>query len=199
MTTLKPTIENLTIQKTFYKRDRDLFGNRTREPYLKGVKREVQLVTGWKRFGHYMIDAVIIALLHILLEYVVYFGSFNIETPKSGIIGVMLVFIPTFSGVFVTVGYYLLCEGAMQRTIGKFVTGAVVIDQYAEKPSLGALIGRSFARMVPFEALSCLADRGWHDRWFKTYVVKVEERDALKKLIREQNGNFISDSVDLLD
>jgi len=39
---------------------------------------------------------------------------------------------------------------------------------------------------VPFEILSCLSDRGWHDRWSDTYVVPDEEYDKLKKLLDEQ-------------
>lgn len=61
------------------------------------------------------------------------------------------------------------------------------------------IIGGSFSRLVPFEPLSCLSDRGWHDVWSKTYVVTTEERDELKKLLLEQNGVFISDRLDLLD
>jgi hypothetical protein len=87
----------------------------------------------------------------------------------------------------------------MKRTIGKFATDSVVINQYAETPDDGPLIGRSFSRLVPFEALSCLSDRGWHDTWSKTYVVTTEERDKLKKLLLEQDGVFISDRLDLLD
>ena len=88
----------------------------------------------------------------------------------------------------------------MQRTVGKFATNSVVINQYAEAPDAGSLIGRSFARLVPFDAFSCLGgDRGWHDKWSKTYVVTTEERDKLRKLLNEQQGIFISDSEDLLD
>ena len=113
--------------------------------------------------------------------------------------GIVLNLIPSIDNIIITVAYYFVCEKTMQRTIGKFATNAVVIDQYAEAPSDGSLIGRSFARLVPFEALSCLSDRGWHDTWSKTYVVTTEERDTLQKLLREQEGNFLSDREDLLD
>jgi uncharacterized RDD family membrane protein YckC len=108
-------------------------------------------------------------------------------------------FVPNIETIVVTVGYYFICEKTMQRTIGKFATKAVVINQYAEPADDGSLIGRSFSRLVPFEAFSCLSDRGWHDRWSKTYVVTTDERDKLKRLLNEQQGVFISDDPDLLD
>ena len=107
--------------------------------------------------------------------------------------------IPTFDNIIVTVAYYFICERTMQRTLGKFATNSVVINEYGEAPELGSLVGRSFSRLVPFEALSCLSDRGWHDRWSKTYVVTTEERDILKRLLNEQQGYFVSDNPDLLD
>ena len=86
----------------------------------------------------------------------------------------------------------------MQRTIGKFATKSVVINEYAQKPSNEQLIGRSFARLVPFEAFSCLADRGWHDTWSKTYVVTEKERDELQRLLNKHEGNILSNSEDQL-
>lgn len=197
---MRKTIEDLTIEKTFYKRDRDAFGNRTKEPYQGTVKRKVKLVTGWTRFGHYIIDAIIIGVIVFAIEFVL-IQLFNTQLfSRNDRNGVFLMnLIPSIDNIIITVAYYFVCEKTMQRTIGKFATNAVVINQYAEQPSDGSLIGRSFARLVPFEALSCLSDRGWHDTWSKTYVVTTEERDALKKLLSEQDGSFISDREDLLD
>ena len=197
---MRKTIEDLTIEKTFYKRDRDAFGNRTKEPYQGTVKRKVKLVTGWTRFGHYIIDALNIGVIVFAIEFVL-IQLFNTQlfsrNDRNGVF--LMSLIPSIDNIIITVAYYFVCEKTMQRTIGKFATNAVVINQYAEQPSDGSLIGRSFARLVPFEALSCLSDRGWHDTWSKTYVVTTEERDALKKLLSEQDGSFFSDREDLLD
>lgn len=197
---MRKTIEDLTIEKTFYKRDRDAFGNRTKEPYQGTVKRKVKLVTGWTRFGHYIIDAIIIGVIVFAIEFVLiqlFSTQLFSRNDRNGVF--LMNLIPSIDNIIITVAYYFVCEKTMQRTIGKFATNAVVINQYAEQPSDGSLIGRSFARLVPFEALSCLSDRGWHDTWSKTYVVTTEERDALKKLLSEQDGSFISDREDLLD
>lgn len=196
---MKKTIEELTEAKTYFKRDRDAFGNRTKEPYEANIKRKVQLVTGWERFGHYMIDLVIIIGISLIFNLVwvqVFHTPFTSSTRTNGLIYNL---IPSLDNIIITVGFYFICEQTMQRTIGKFATNSVVINQYAEAPNPESLIGRSFTRLVPFESLSCLSDRGWHDKWSKTYVVKTHERDRLKKLLNEQQGVFISDSEDLLD
>ena len=200
---MKMTIEDLKITKTFYKRDRDALGNRTKEPYEKKVKRKIHLVTGWLRFAHYLLDALIIGglLLGLNLLLIQVFQvdfSFKFSSDTGGV-SFFYRLIPSLDNIVVTVAYYFICEKTMQRTLGKFVTNSVVINQYGEAPNDGSLIGRSFSRLVPFEALSCLSDRGWHDTWSKTYVVTTEERDKLKKLLLEQDGVFISDGHDLLD
>jgi uncharacterized RDD family membrane protein YckC len=194
---MRKTIEDLKLTKTFYHRERDAFGNRTKEPYEAQIKREVNTVTGWPRFGHYMIDAVIIAGLAFGAEFL--WSLVYLSGAASNMNGVDYNFLPSAPNIIVTVAYYMICEGTMQRTIGKFATNSVVIDQYAEAPSKGALFGRSCARLVPIEAFSCLGKRGWHDRWSKTYVVKVEERDELLALLRGEDSLFINESEEILD
>jgi uncharacterized RDD family membrane protein YckC len=196
---MKLSIEKLTETKTFYKRDRDAFGNRTKEAYQKDVPRKVNVVTGWLRFAHYLIDAFIIGGILFGVNIAVMQGLNVGVSSELEINRITFNLIPTFDNIIVTVAYYFICEKTMQRTLGKFATNSVVINEYGEAPEFGSLVGRSFARLVPFEALSCLSDRGWHDRWSKTYVVTTEERDTLKKLLNEQQGYFVSDNPDLLD
>ena len=196
---MKPTINQITETKTFYRRERDAYGNRTVEDYQREIPRKVELVTGLSRLGHYIIDAVIIGIILAVINYFliddIYLSfSFGFEVN-----GVVYNFIPGIDKIIITVGYYFICEKTMQRTIGKFATNAVVINEYAEAPSSESLIGRSFSRLVPFEAFSCIADRGWHDKWSKTYVVTVNEREKLKRLLGQQQGVYISDREDILD
>lgn len=197
---MKPTIEDLKETRTFYKRDRDASGKETKEPYQKKVKRNVQVVSGFTRFGHYLIDAIIIGAITYGIEMLI-FGSYasSHQFSTHTRLEYTYSFIPALDQIIITVGYYFFCELILQRTIGKYATNSVVINQYAEAPETNSLLGRSFARLVPFEALSCLGDRGWHDTWSKTYVVTVTERDRLKRLLNEQEGFFLSDSEDTLD
>lgn len=71
--------------------------------------------------------------------------------------------------------YYAVQEGVTGRTIGKYITGTKVVTEDGGRPGWGAVIGRSFARFVPFEPFSFLGGdgRGWHDTWTSTRVVRV--------------------------
>lgn len=60
--------------------------------------------------------------------------------------------------------------------------------------SFGTTLLRTISRYVPFEAFSCFGERGWHDTWSKTYVVKRTERNELKKLLKT-----IHEDKDILD
>ncbi|MEK0448297.1 MAG: hypothetical protein RL088_565 [Verrucomicrobiota bacterium] len=77
-------------------------------------------------------------------------------------------------GVILMIVYYIALEAAFGRTLGKMITGTRVVNENGDKPTFGQVVGRTFARFIPFEALSCLTEdgRGWHDSLSKTYVVK---------------------------
>lgn len=89
--------------------------------------------------------------------------------------------------------YYTLTEYYYQQTLGKMVTGSVVIDNFARKPDFRTCLFRTFIRLVPFEPFSCLSSpsRGWHDKWTKTYVVNKKEVEKLQELIRKHNEVMI--------
>ena len=71
------------------------------------------------------------------------------------------------------VGYYVVFEGIFGWTVGKLVTGTRVIRADGNKPNVPQIIGRTFARFIPFEPFSVLFGRGWHDSLSGTRVVKV--------------------------
>lgn len=79
------------------------------------------------------------------------------------------------SGWLFMVVYYTIFEGMTGRTLGKLITGTKVVNERGEPPSFGQSLGRSFARLIPFEPFSCLAQdgRGWHDSAPGTYVVRT--------------------------
>lgn len=70
--------------------------------------------------------------------------------------------------------YYSVIEGGLKgKTIGKYFTKTRVVNLDGSQPTFVTFIGRSFARIVPFEAFSFLGDKktGWHDRWSETIVI----------------------------
>jgi uncharacterized RDD family membrane protein YckC len=75
--------------------------------------------------------------------------------------------------------YYAVQEGLWGRTIAKLVTGTQVVNEEdGARPPLRRVLGRTLARLVPFEPFSFFGKepRGWHDRWSGTRVVVVRGR-----------------------
>src|SRR5262249_16412337 len=79
-------------------------------------------------------------------------------------------------GSVVVFSYYTFFEGIWARTPGKFIFGTVVVNEVGGKPSIGQVLGRTASRFIPFEALSCFGERGWHDSLPKTPVVMARAR-----------------------
>lgn len=183
-------ITEIKIEKEMFKSDKDEMGNRIKVPYIGKVNYQLKLVQGWARFGHYLIDLVVIYALAIALGIVLAIVNpdfiLNMGQIEERVFGMLIV-----------VGYYFISEVTMQRTIGKLATSSIVVDEYGNKPSASAILGRSFARIVPFEAFSCLGERGWHDTWSKTFVITKAELERVKRMRDE--GNFLSDRQDILD
>ena len=77
-------------------------------------------------------------------------------------------------GLIVVLGYYVIMEAAFQKTIGKMLTGTHVVTADGNVPSFGQIVGRSFARMIPFEPLSFFGKThtGWHDRLSGPRVIR---------------------------
>ncbi len=74
--------------------------------------------------------------------------------------------------------YYMVFEGFFSRTIGKFVTGTIVVNRDGYPPSFGQIVGRTLGRFIPLDPFSFLASRarGWHDSVSGTYVVRRRKK-----------------------
>ncbi|WPO80573.1 RDD family protein [Flavobacterium sp. KACC 22761] len=79
--------------------------------------------------------------------------------------------------------YFLITEGLFGRSLAKFITGTVVVDEYGEKPDFGMIVRRSLCRFIPFDVFSYFGTRGWHDSISDTYVVN-------KKALAEEIKTF---------
>jgi uncharacterized RDD family membrane protein YckC len=81
----------------------------------------------------------------------------------------------TLLSLGIIIGYYIVLEGLTGRTVGKLLTGTRVVTRTGGTPSFGQIVGRTFARFIPFEPFSFLGSsvQGWHDRMSGTRVVKV--------------------------
>jgi uncharacterized RDD family membrane protein YckC len=170
--------ENFRSQET---RDANGQLQRTRVPY-RGA-RLVNVVDGWDRFWHYLIDAVIIGIVAFIIGIISEVGrqsGLGMLSYQNGHLEV------NFIGPFLSFFFYFLFELTTGSTPGKMIFGRVVINEYAEKPDAGMIALRSISRMVPFEGFSCLGERGWHDKWSKTFVVHKSEAALLYDLRQQQ-------------
>jgi uncharacterized RDD family membrane protein YckC len=71
--------------------------------------------------------------------------------------------------------YYLSQEALFGRTLGKLVTGTRVVTAEGGTPGIGQLLGRTFARFIPFEPFSFFGRDavGWHDSLSNTRVIRT--------------------------
>ncbi len=189
------TIEDLKVEKTFYKREKDAFGNVTRTPYQKMVPRTPVVVSQGVRFGYFMIDVVFYYIITFIIGIIlgiiiVATGGIESLRPDSTMMKVL-----DLMGYPIFFLYYAISEGLGGATLGKLICGYTVIDEHANKVSFPKVLLRTVCRYIPFEAFSCFGERGWHDKLSKTYVVKRSEKAELQKLL----GSFSEKQEDLLD
>lgn len=75
--------------------------------------------------------------------------------------------------IFNYLSYYTFCERIFNgRSVGKFVTGTMVIRNDGLPLTWKDTFLRSLCRLVPFEPFSTFGGTPWHDTWTKTTVVK---------------------------
>ena len=87
----------------------------------------------------------------------------------------------------ISIFYYTFTEALFGRTLGKFITGTIVVDENGERPSFGTIFKRTLCRLIPFDALSFLGNRGWHDSISDTYVANKKDLDKEVKLFHKFN------------
>jgi uncharacterized RDD family membrane protein YckC len=118
------------------------------------------------RFANRLIDIVVmlfIAITHLFSMDSYFENSFN---PKS----YWELYLIEFISIIL---YYLLLEGVFNTTPGKCVTNTTIVNENGQRPRFGQILGRTFARLIPFDALSFFGTRGWHDGLSGTYVVSA--------------------------
>ncbi|MBA2116529.1 RDD family protein [Bremerella alba] len=132
------------------------------------------------RFANFFIDSIILNIMTFGVGIVIGVmlvssgheidaqGNF-VDLPLWVNLAINFVHIP------ITLVYYIMLEATLGRTLGKLITGTRVVNAEGGEATMGQVVGRSFARFIPFEVFSFLGQtgRGWHDSLSKTYVVKT--------------------------
>jgi len=89
------------------------------------------------------------------------------------------------TSVFYALLMFLVEFSTKGRSLGKFITGTIVVKEDGSLPTSEDFLKRNFSRIVPFDALSFLGSRGWHDSWSDTKVVK---RKAYLQALERENS-----------
>jgi uncharacterized RDD family membrane protein YckC len=92
--------------------------------------------------------------------------------------------------------YYLVFEGLFGKTMGKIITGGIVVNENGLKPSFSFICIRTLCRLIPFDALSFLgkSERIWHDSISKTYVVEKKDLEKDMEMFYSLNLIGVSDT-----
>ena len=80
--------------------------------------------------------------------------------------------------IFIAIGrliYYLLSEGLFHISPAKTLTETQVYSTTESKLNFTTVLGRTFIRLIPFEAFSFLGKKGWHDELSNTTVLKNKQ------------------------
>jgi uncharacterized RDD family membrane protein YckC len=130
-------------------------------------------VSGGTRFLNYILDFVAYMLVSFLIGIFIALVSELSGTDISwfenmGTIGEYIF------GFIIMSGYYIFFESIFGQSLGKMITGTIVVTEEGEKPNLEKIMTRTLCRFIPFEAFSFLGSDavGWHDSLSKTRVVK---------------------------
>ncbi|PZR23632.1 MAG: hypothetical protein DI539_02365 [Flavobacterium psychrophilum] len=157
-------------------------------------------VTWHKRLLNLMIDVIAIIVIFLIMGFI--FGVLSV----FGIQGPLL-WLSEMDGLtdrvfttFVMVAYLFTMEVLTQRTLGKYVTGTMVVMEDGSKPEARAIIIRALCRIIGLEALTFLGayPRGWHDNASGTYVVdakKYKEALAVRNSFEEIGAEQINEAA----
>jgi uncharacterized RDD family membrane protein YckC len=96
-----------------------------------------------------------------------------------------------FAAILLWIATYAFFEGLFGWTIGKLITGTRVVRLDADvKPPFLNILGRSFARLIPFEPLSFFGTKpgGWHDHLSKTRTVHIRKEKVDRQDYQQMVG-----------
>jgi uncharacterized RDD family membrane protein YckC len=146
------------------------------------------LASSGARFLNYLIDLffsiVIFIMITVFLGVLIGLGftELGVWMDNLGDFGWNVI------AIIISFTYYLVMEGLFARSIAKFITGTVVVDENGQKPDFATIFRRSLCRFIPFDAFTFLGgSRGWHDSISHTYVVNKKALEEEMRMFHEFN------------
>lgn len=143
-----------------------------RKAYYRVVKKGKTIddrAINKKRFVNFLIDTFIIVILYLIISIAIDFlGSLKIKINWSNY--------QKLWSILIIFCYYSIQEGIWNITIGKIITGTIVVSEKNEKPSIPEILLRTACRFIPLEALSfTFMKDGFHDIFSKTKVIEIKK------------------------
>lgn len=132
-----------------------------------------------KRLVNFIVDNIVLQVLGGVAGFAI--GMMYVVSAGGQITPAQQSQLQSFSfivGILVALMYFVILEGLFKLTLGKLLTGTRVVNAAGGQASFGQIIGRSFARMIPFEPFSFLfgdTTTGWHDTLSGTRVVDLRK------------------------
>jgi uncharacterized RDD family membrane protein YckC len=166
----KKRLDDIFRERIISRKERNSHGEWEVVEKVYHEKRRVDTLSSPLRLINYFVDLLIISLI-IRLAY--FFLDFN-----QAIIWDFLILIVFF-------GYYTLFEFYFQRTIGKYLTGSLVVNEYGDTPDFKTICLRTIIRIIPLNPYSFFwtdDHRFWHDTWTKTFVVSKDELSLIRRI-----------------
>ena len=144
------------------------------------VRHELKIAGQGKRFLNMILDNVLLQVLSGAVGFVIGIIFVVMNMSPDGTIRPedeqVLNVLGYLIGLVVALAYYIFSEVVFQRTLAKLLTGTKVVTAEGGKPTWGQIVGRSFARFIPFEPFSFLFTSppvGWHDSLSGTRVIDL--------------------------
>lgn len=147
------------------------------EPGPDNVSKEYLLpATKWQRSLNHIIDSILIVVyiyctVHTSFHFPpVYAFLKNMEEALGRELSLITILIMARSL------YFFLFEMLFASSPGKMLTQTRVTDVSGNRPPFKALLGRTLARSIPFEAFTFLTGYNLHDKISDTYVVRETQK-----------------------
>lgn len=152
------------------------------------VKIDSTMLVSWhKRLLNLVVDVIAVMAIFVVI------GLIGVVLSLLGYDGLLLWFDEmdgTTDRIVTTLvmsAYVFTMEVFTQRTVGKYVTGTMVVLENGSKPTTKAILTRALCRIIGLEAFSFISKvpRGWHDTASNTYVVDARK---YKKALELKNS-----------
>ncbi|UMY66080.1 MULTISPECIES: RDD family protein [unclassified Flavobacterium] len=152
-----------------------------RQPY---IVTEDLLVSSWLRFAHAVLDRLVVYAVILILMFMLGFIA-GVTGDDSWLSWTQE--ISTLTDTLITLGlsliYYAVFESISGQTVGKIITGTIVVDYNGDRVGTGTIIKRTFCRIIPFDFLTFFnGARGMHDSIPDVYVVHKKRLQEAKRL-----------------